>query len=167
MKRIPLTKGFFALVDDGDFDSLSQFKWHVRETGQRRYAIRRQYGGSPQWIRMHRQIVTALPDEEVDHLNGDGLDNRRKNLRNCSHRENCRAFKSKTQQTSSQFRGVTWHAKAQKWAAQVKMNGRCFYVGLFEGERAAAVARDAKAVELFGSFAGLNFPVNKNKQTKN
>lgn len=158
MKRIPLTRGQSTVVSDDDYPGLSRHCWHLRTTNHKKYAIRREYFPTPRWVRMHREILKATDELEVDHINGDGLDNRRENLRLCSHRENCRASKTKTPGTSSRFRGVTWHRIGKRWMAQLKKNGKRIYLGLFLAEEAAARCYDAAAIEHFGKFASLNFP---------
>ena len=148
MKEIPLTKGKFAIVDDEDFDELAKYRWRYHNEG---YALR----GNPTTY-MHRIIMHAKKGQEIDHINGDKVDNRRVNLRFCTHSENL-ANQSKCQLHSSQFRGVDWYAPSQKWRATIRVVGHQIHIGYFTSEEAAARAYDRKAKEKFGEFVRLNF----------
>jgi hypothetical protein len=94
----------------------------------------------------------------VDHIDGDGLNNRKENLRIVTNAENLRALQKKSVGCSSRFRGVHWDSERQKWFALVKFNQKKYAVGRFGDEIEAAKARDKKALELFGPIAHLNFP---------
>ena len=158
MKKIPLTKGQFALVDDNDFEMLSLHKWCASPTrdvycAARSVAISKNKRGL---IYMHREILNPPFGMAVDHINHDKLDNRRKNLRVCTvaqNNQNRRKFKK----GSSQYKGVFWNKWNGKWQAQIGFNGDQFYLGYFKEEEAAAKAYDLKARELFGRFALCNF----------
>lgn len=161
MKTIPLTRGHVALVDDEDFEMLSEWTWCL--TGSGAYVVR--YAGNSRQpgrrvIRMHRQILglTIGDGVEVDHINGDGLDNRRRNLRPCSHAENLANMKQHVCAESSQFKGVLWRTDRSKWSAKIAPNGRAIALGCFDSEMDAAGAYDRAALEHFGEFARLNFP---------
>lgn len=157
MKKIPLTQGKFAIVDDEDYESLLQFKWHAHKIGRRIYAETAVHGIGGKWIGlyMHRFL---LPDsKEADHRNGDGLDNRRENLRTATSQENKRGFQRKKIGASSRFRGVIWRNDRNKWRAQITVSGKKIYLGFFRDEKDAAKAYDAAARKFFGSFACPNF----------
>jgi len=96
--------------------------------------------------------------EHIDHINGDGLDNRRDNLRICTRTENVRCQRKRTKPTSSRFKGVTWHKNHRYWQAAIRKNGERTYLGWFKGEEEAARAYDKAAKRLHGDFASLNFP---------
>lgn len=147
MKAIELTKGKFALIDDEDFDLVSKFKWHV--SGCKNYAIS---GRREKLIRMHNLIFGKM---KVDHINGDGLDNRRENLRKCTNSQNM-ANSKKRIGTSSKYKGVCWCKRENKWSAYIYTNKKRKSLGYFKNQKDAAKAYDKKAVELFGSFARLN-----------
>lgn len=152
MKRIPLTRGLFALVDDQDFDLLKTRKWHAtkkRKNGVCYAATRRlRIGGL---ILMHRLIAGAKAKQRVDHKNRNGLDNQRENLRFGSQSQNCANAKISSRNTSG-FKGVGWHKAAKKWRAYVK--GR--HIGLFSNKRLAVEAYDRALISLFGDFALTN-----------
>ena len=154
MKEIKLTQGKVALVDDADYEWLSQWKWTYGG-----YAFRMIRDGTrkQRMIYMHRVIMDAQPGEQVDHINRDGLDNRRENLRLCSSSQN-NGNQRKTR-GSSRFKGVSWHKEGRKWQTGIKLHGTQRHLGLFTDEVEAAHAYDDAAREKFGEFARVNFPV--------
>jgi hypothetical protein len=155
IRYIPLTRGHYAIVDAADFDWLSRRKWYVTSRGSKAYAIRVERGKT---ILMHREIMKPPKGAVVDHINSNGLDNRRKNMRNCTQRQNSHNRRPQRNSTS-QFAGVYQRrTQGDKWYACVG-SGRdktCF--GPFDSEVEAARARDVKARERYGEFAYLNFP---------
>lgn len=115
---------------------------------------------------LHRFLAGAAADVLVDHRNGDGLDNRRENLRETDHRGNSTNVVHSKRQKLGGFKGVTWNKTAQKWQAsicggEIKANGkrRQLYLGVFSDPIAAARAYDAAALKHFGEYASLNFPL--------
>lgn len=160
MKKIPLTKGKVALVDDADYRYLNRWRWRVIKPDKIFYAIRHspRIQGKRTEIYMHRQILRLHPGnkKQADHINGDGLDNRRCNLRACTNRENACNQRSQSGR-SSKYKGVIWDHRDGKWQVYVKFNGRKKHLGLFNDEVEAAKAYDAAAKLLFGEFAKFNF----------
>ena len=155
-KEIPLTRGQFAIVDDEDYIWLNQWKWCAIKREYTWYAERRELKSiSGKILRMHRVIIGARAGELVDHINGNGLDNRRTNIRICTHSQNLMNSSNK-KNCSSKFKGVYWHKKGRKWAAQIQMRGSYKYLGLFSSEIDAAIAYNNAAIENFGEFARLN-----------
>jgi hypothetical protein len=130
-KVISLSQDKVALVDDEDYDVLIKFKWFASKNGKTYYAIRKSK------ILMHRIISNPPLGFEIDHINGDGLDNRKENLRIVTHRENCQ---NKHIEKSSKFPGVTWNKQHKKWHAHLRISGKYRYVGAFDDEIAAANA---------------------------
>ena len=146
--EIPLTKGKVALVDATDLPLLSGNKWCAIVIDGNTYAYSaRSY--------MHRLIMGAEDGQKVDHRNGDGLDNRRGNLRLATKAQN--SMNSRPQQ-GRRYKGVSWHKKGQKWRASIMLDGKAIHLGLFVSEEEAARAYDSMAAEMFGDFARLNFP---------
>ncbi len=153
MKKIPLTQGKCALVDDEDYEELSKHKWCATKTACGFVAVREKAGKR---ILMHRQIMSAPKSLDVDHKNHNTLDNRKENLRICSPSQNLANQRLRTGGTSK-YKGVCWHKANKKWAACVRFKWENIHLGLFNDEIKAAQAYDRKAVELFGEFAWLNF----------
>jgi hypothetical protein len=155
-KLIPLTQGKFAIVDAEDYDWLVQYKWHCQRADNRFYAVRRQHGKEAR-IPMHRQIMHASKGQLVDHIDGNGLNNRKSNLRFCSAAQN--AWNRRPDRCCySRYKGITWSKNHKKWHAHITKSGRSMYLGHFDDQAEAAIAYDRKAEQLFGQFAYLNFP---------
>jgi len=148
----------YAVVDEADYEELSQFRWFVARGGNTFYVQRdvRRADGTWTTEKMHRRL---MPDaQSVDHVNGNGLDNRRVNLRAATNSQNMANRRGPQRNNTSGYLGVTWHKRAGKWRAQVQHKGRYYYVGLFNCPTVAALHRDKLARELHGEFAALNFP---------
>lgn len=150
-KTIPLTQGKAVLVDEVDFERVSAHKWWPDGKG---YARGRVDGVQ---LLMHRFILSAQKSEQVDHVNGDGLDNRRSNLRICSARENSRNRKLLSRANRTGYKGVSWDRKLEKYEAQIKLNNRSIHLGYYADPTDAARAYDVAARQLFGEFARTNF----------
>lgn len=154
-KLIPLTRRQFAIVDDADFDWLSQFKWcALPATSNGFYAVRRA-SSSGGLIYMHRFIL-GIESGDADHINRNKLDNRRLNLRAATRPQNMsnRLKLNRNGRASSQFKGVSLNKQLNKWHATISQK----HIGYFTSELEAARAYDAAALLHFGEFARLNFP---------
>lgn len=106
---------------------------------------------------MHREILKPPVTLEVDHINHNGLDNRKANLRPATHRQNQCNRRNNSKNTSSIYRGVSFHKKTKRWTARIKTNGYTKYLGLFKDQAAAARTYDLVAKKYHGQFAVLNF----------
>ncbi len=162
MKRIPLTQGQFALVDDAEFEELSQYKWHAESGKHTFYAVRTAGAGCNQkFIRMHRVIINAQRGQEVDHINGDGLLNIRSNLRYCTSSQNSQN-RGKRKNCSSTYKGVSFDKRPlnKKWRAHIfpPDTKKLKSIGYYKTEIEAAISYDEQATLYFGEFARLNFP---------
>lgn len=167
MKHICLSQGKVAIVNNSDFVNLSRWKWNaLRGRDGKFYAVRTsQKSESPirKTIYMHRVILGVTRLVEVDHKDGDGLNNKRRNLRTATATQNRRNQGLERCNNTSGFKGVTWHKNRNKWQAQIGMGGRkrkVIYLGLYSAPREAAIAYDLAAKKLYGRFARLNFPKN-------
>lgn len=163
MKQIPLTKGKVAIVDDEDFERVSRHKWLASRGARTWYAHATEMqvvDGSKKRVTlaMHRIVLSPLPWQIVDHVNHDGLDNRRQNLRTCFKGENIANAPKKRTPYSSKFKGVNWKKQQQRWVAQITAGRRVIHLGLYATEEDAAKAYDRAAIQYFGEFACLNFP---------
>lgn len=160
MKTIPLTQGRVALVDDEDFEMLSHWKWYFSGGYARSdNGCRRSRGRGRRHVGMHHLLMLAGPGEQIDHRNGNGLDNQRGNLRLCSPQQNQANARIRVDNTSG-FKGVRWNrSRPSKWRAVIRRNGAPCHLGYFTDPIDAARAYDTAARELFGEFARVNFPV--------
>lgn len=153
--EIPLSRGFVAIVDATDAESVQQHKWSAQPTSATVYAqrsIRRPDGG---WTtqRLH-QFLTGFA--VTDHRNGNGLDNRRANLREATQGQN--VFNQRRRRGASGFKGVTYWKRDSMWKAQISCAGTNRHLGYYATALDAAIAYDTAARELHGEFATLNFP---------
>jgi hypothetical protein len=148
-RTIPLSNGLSALVDAADYEMLSHFKWHVRNLYPRTTLRSRNVSRS---TGMQRMILLPAPDEVVDHINGDPLDNRRCNLRACTHSQNM-MNRDAAPSNSSGYKGVYWHRSDRCWRAVMRKE----YRGSFADPIDAALAYDLAALSECGAFARLNF----------
>ena len=156
-KLIPLTQGFVALVDASDYGWLSEMRWYPmkKDTGDVYAFTHIQVDGKKTSAFMHRMILGAVAGQETDHRNGNGLDNRRENIRLCTHSQN---MANRTRRWGvSRYLGVSLHKPTRKWIVHIQKNKKLQHVGLFACEIEAARAYDKKAHELHGEFARLNF----------
>ena len=157
-KLIPLTRDKFAIVDAEDYDRLNKYKWHALK-GQRNYYARNHRPNGT--VLMHRVILNAPRGLVVDHINHNGLDNRKRNLRLCTAAQNSQNRRPRTRPNkTSKYKGVTFDKNRNRFAAYIKHNKKAYFLGRFKDETDAAKAYDKKAKELFGQFAYLNFPEN-------
>ena len=158
MKEIPLAhKKGVALVDDADFELVTMFKWHMKSKGRAATNLPKISGKQPTLL-MHRLIMDAKAGQQIDHINGDPLDNRRENLRFCTASQN-KANTKRHSDCTSGYKGVTWQKSVDKWQAQIQVNGKKKYLGCFGTADDAAKAYDQAAIEHFGEFARPNFQI--------
>jgi len=144
MKKIQLTKGKFALVDDKDFEYLNQWRWLFSDTG---YALRHQHINiglnkyKSKTIRMHR-LINKTPDGfETDHINRNKLDNQKINLRTITHQKNSFNTGLRRSNTSG-YKGVYWDKFNNKWRAEIKINNKKISLGRFKNIKDALFARE-------------------------
>jgi hypothetical protein len=153
MKYIPLTRHKRAIVDDDDYLELSKHKWSF-VNAQTGYAMRMPH---KECIYMHRVIMNCPPNKIVDHINHNTLDNRKKNMRICTRKNNQQHMKLRVDNTSG-YIGV-WHIpnnKSHPWRAGTFSHGKCIPIGNFATKIEAARARDIAAKQKYGAYATLN-----------
>jgi hypothetical protein len=163
MKTIELTQGKAALVDDDSPEWIFDVNWYAQCIGGTYYAVRnlRREDGKQATHRLHRVLIDAKPGEQVDHRDGDGLNNQLSNLRIVTKAKNMRAFNRQRANNKSGFRGVCWHKQRRKWMANVRHGGVLLTVGYFNSPEEAAKARDEKARSLGWPEEGMNFSLTK------
>lgn len=152
MRKIELTQGQVALVDDADFGRVSEHSWCVDKHSNTNYAMTRINGKT---VRMHRFVLALFDaDDHVDHINGNGLDNRRENLRACLVYQN--ASRQRGKGGTSRHKGVYWDRQRGRWAARIQVRGKSKFLGRFDREEDAAHAYNTAATRAWGEFALLN-----------
>ena len=151
--RVPLTRGHVAIIDAMDVPLVEGRDWSARETPRAVYAVgHEKVGDRFVLVQMHRVIMAAPSSRMVDHINGDGLDNRRANLRLATNSQNQHHRVSPSRATSGLI-GATFHPHSGKWQARLRHEGGRILVGYFETAEEAHIAYLAKAAELRGEFA--------------
>ena len=149
-------------MDPDDYERLSKYKWHAHAGTQTFYAARRIPGhktASQHRIWMHRQIIQAPDGIFVDHINHNGLDNRKANLRTATYIQNSRNRQKTNKNTWSKYKGVTFDYRRRKWLARIVVNHQKRHLGSFNNEFQAAKAYDTAAKKYHAEFAVLNFPL--------
>lgn len=158
IKYIELSQNQITVVDADLFEDLNKYKWYADHDCNTFYA-RRTYKNKEGKIcrtRMHRLIMGVTdPTILVDHINGNGLDNRRSNLRIVNRAQNC-YNRTVNKGSTSKYKGVHWDKSRNKWRAKLQLNGKCIHIGYYDSEKEAAVEYNKMAVRRFGDFARLN-----------
>jgi len=160
MKELPLTQGKVALVDDEDYEWLNKWKWYAANIGGLWYAYRgAQTPKGQRALGMHRVIYskycTLDKRKMIDHIDSNGLNNRKLNLRMCTSSQN-QMNRNGIKNSSSKYKGVGWHSKVNSWAARIKHKGKMYNLGHFKNENEAAETYNKAAKKYFGEFARLN-----------
>ena len=150
--KIYASNGEEILIDLENYNWLSEPNWTIIKAGRNKYAITNY---NTEVILMHRLIMEAKSGEEVDHRNHNGLDNRRTNLRFCTHAQNA-ANKSFSLGGASKYKGVSWNIRSKKWVVRIQVNNEIKHLGYFFTEKAAARIYDEAALSYFGEFAYTN-----------
>ncbi|HZZ77467.1 MAG TPA: HNH endonuclease [Gemmataceae bacterium] len=154
---LPISRGFFTLIDSTSMDVVSAYTWFADVRNRNVYARRNAIiNGKASSQRMHRLILHPLQGFEVDHINGNGLDNRVANLRFVTRRENNHNFRPERDRKTSRYKGVCWDNACQKWYATIRLPERCLSIGHYTSEEEAALAYNSAAIRHFGEHARIN-----------
>lgn len=145
-------------MDQDDYYAQVRHKWHTAKGTRTVYAVRQIClgKGKTKAVHMHREIIGAPTGMFVDHINRNGLDNRKANLRLATRLQNARNRPKTNKATSSQYKGVSYRRANGKWSATIFADGRNVHLGYFETEIEAAKTYDEAAIERYGQFAALN-----------
>lgn len=145
--EIPLTKGAVAIIDEADLHLLVPHSWRLTRDGYAASSVKQSF------TLLHRRLLGLEKGDgkSVDHIDGDRLNNRRSNLRVCTHSENMRN-QGKHTRNASGFKGVFWNKKDKRWQAEVAVLGKNYYAGYHATAELAAAARDRLAEQLHGEF---------------
>lgn len=151
-EMIPLTKGLFAIVDREDAEMLSNFKWFSSKSKNHIYALCCLSGDTK--VQMHRMIMNCPDGYVIDHINGNSLDNRKANLRICTHAENCR--NQKKMAGSKTKKGVSYHKGNKRWRARIGVNQKQISLGCFDSEELAHAAYEAASKNIHGEYGNVS-----------
>ena len=156
MKEILLTQGKVALVDDEDFEKLNRYKWYAMQTKQNWYSVRNiRINNKQTLVCMHREIINAPINKQVDHINGNGLDNQKKNLRLCTHQQTQHNKRNPNKNNKLGIKGVRWCERDKKFQAQIEINGKEIRLGYFKNVSDADSAYRKAEKKYFGEFARI------------
>jgi hypothetical protein len=158
-RRIYLGESEWTILDQEDYYRLGHLKWCITANKYTFYAVRFAKTGHRKIkpVKLHREIMGAPAGRLVDHKNGNGLDNRRDNLRLATYSQNACNRRRDKSKTSSRFVGVSFKKRDNNWAARINYKGKTISLGRFGSELDAAKAYDLAAVKYHGEFARLNF----------
>jgi len=160
MKEIKLTQGQITQVDDEDYEYLNQWKWGLKRGRNTCYVIRsNKVKGKSIITRMHRVIMNNVKGMVIDHIDHNGLNNQKSNLRVCTHKQN---LMNKVARGKSKYLGVSYN-NLGFIRARISVDLKEIHLGYFKTEEDAAKSRDIASVKYFGDFASLNFPTNNNE----
>ena len=160
-RLIPMSQPKYAKVDPGDYERLRKHEWFIKKGRNCFYAFRRVANGKAgekRLIYMHQEVIEVGDGKVADHINYDGMDNRRANLRAETHSQNMCHRRKCSGATQSKYKGIHWRKDLRKWIAQIRFEKKLIHLGCFRDEIKAAKAYDRAAIKYHGEFACLNFP---------
>ena len=155
-----MSRGKYAIVDPDDYELLARYRWHAVRSRNTFYAARfgkREKGRRRKYYQMHREVMNIPNRMMCDHINGNGLDNRKANLRPATRAQNGWNRGKSRVESRSKYKGPAWDKADKRWEVRISVNSRRIYVGRFKDEMKAVRAYDAAAIKYHGRFANVNF----------
>jgi hypothetical protein len=160
-RRIRMSGPRYAIVDPADYKRLKRYEWITKKGINSFYVLRyveRGKGNKETIVYLHQEILKVPKGMVIDHINHDGMDNRRANIRPATRSQNLCNSRRRLGTKSSKYKGVSWKKQTCKWAARIGIDKREIHLGCFKNEIDAAKAYDEAAKKYHGEFACLNFP---------
>lgn len=151
---IELTRGYYAIIDLDDVERVSKYVWSAQVKKHLKYAVTSRKNGKPGQMFLH-QFIMGFPGHDIDHENGDGLDNRKSNLRHVNDKQN-QANQRVRKNGTSKYKGVFKATQGGNWRASIMHDGASRYIGSYLSEEAAAEAYNKAAIKLRGRYALIN-----------
>lgn len=152
MKEIKLTQGLSTMVDDEDYEELNKHKWCAHKDGNTFYAVKTiRFNNVEKTIKMHRIIINTPHNMKTDHIDGNGLNNCKSNLRIVTNRQN---GQNRHENKTSKYVGVYWHKRDKVWVSSIQINKKAYYLGYFTNEEDAHKAYLNKLEEIGEVFVG-------------
>lgn len=157
MKKIKLNLNKFAFIDSEDFNKVSAYKWYADKSGNGFYAVAnsKDENGKHKKIRMHQFIFGKKIGFQIDHIDGNGLNNMKSNLRYATHSQNQHNRKKYTNNTSD-LKGVFWHKNKKKWYSAIRVSSKLVHLGYFDSKLKAHETYCKAALRFHGDFARIN-----------
>lgn len=155
MKLIELTQGKFAVVDDEDYEYISMFKWHLSYSGYVASSVYNPETKRSKHLLMHRFLTPCPKGKQVDHIDGDRLNNCRDNLRICTLAEN-RSNSGRYTTNTSGHRGIQWRSDKKKWRARIFHDKKEYFLGYFADKDKAVEVWRRVAKLLYGEFVNFD-----------
>ena len=160
-RLIRMAQPRYAKVDPADYKRLREYEWFTMKGKNTFYARGRvaiSKTGKEKLTSLHQKIIEVPKGMVVDHINHDGMDNRRANLRAATRAQNIRNRKKFAKSSGSKYKGIYWKKKTRKWEASITFERKKIFLGCFRNEVDTAKAYDRAARKYHGEFASLNFP---------
>lgn len=157
---IPMTQGYVAIVDDEDAERVLTLNWQVRFGHGKTIYAQGKMPGMKTNIKMHQFILGKKAGMVIDHIDGNGLNNCKSNLRHCTNKENRRNNPNGYKNNSSGFTGVGWDKEKRKWCAWISVDGKLTRIGRFKTQSDAVAARKSAEMQYYKEYAPLNHAAN-------